>query len=91
MDKAIFLLKFAGLSRVEEDAERENKTVSTATRLRQQLSLVAGQTSSIRRPASFDLVLSFVRNEAITEKRIHSLLQDRETSQLCGSGIHICC
>ncbi|CAI8006132.1 Zinc finger ZZ-type and EF-hand domain-containing protein 1 [Geodia barretti] len=88
-DKALFLLKFAGLSRVDQeggigrDEKVDNSSaVSTVGRLKQQLSL-GGLAKPRRKPASFELVLSFVKNEAITEKKVHDLLQERQELARC--------
>jgi hypothetical protein len=88
-DKALFLLKFAGLSQVDQEGGigRDDKVdtgsaVSTVGRLKQQLSL-GGLAKPRRKPASFELVLSFVKNEAITEKKVHDLLQERQELARC--------
>ena len=47
-----------------------------------QLSL-GGLAKPRRKPASFELVLSFVKNEAITEKKVHDLLQERQELARC--------
>jgi hypothetical protein len=104
-EKAVFLLKFAGLSRVAHDGGEEGKeevnggpalwprhpsskwqkvsnAISTVGRLKQQLSL-GGQTKPRKKPISFELVLSFVKNEAATVDKVHRLLQEREKLASC--------